>query len=217
MKRLLLVLGLVSSIVCRGQYNPLGACTLWTPGYVVTVQNDTLTGQVRVSSFLNDSPAVVVIRTPDDRTIKRKGDDLLVITQRIPAFAYATGSIPREREWIIFERVPNPRRGGKPMLLERLTPSGGRLALYFDASGWKKTTEYSFGNFSLSNQQDLSYILVKNSTEALLVKRGELETLYDNLFGDCPAFIRRYPTASRRDWNGLGELVAAYNQLCQPF
>ncbi|MFD2570807.1 hypothetical protein ACFSUS_09200 [Spirosoma soli] len=215
MKILLFSIALLSSIACLGQYNPLGAITMWTDGYVVTMQNDTIDGQVRVSSLVNDSPASVIIRTADDKKIKLKGDDLRMIAQRIPNFAYATGSIPREREMIVFERVPNPRRGGKPTLLERLTPYGSSIVLYFDVSGWKKTVDYSFGNFSISNRQDLSYIVLKNNTESLIAKRGDMEAIHENLFGDCPAFIRNYPVATRRDWNLFGDMVAAYNQLCQ--
>lgn len=58
------------------------------------------------------------------------------------------------------------------MLLERLTPSGGRIAHYFDVAGWKKTTEYSFGNFVLGvDHQDLSYIALKNGSESFVAKR----------------------------------------------
>ncbi|QJW90873.1 hypothetical protein HNV11_16555 [Spirosoma taeanense] len=215
MKVLVLLGVLLSSVAARAQYNPVGAITMWTDGYVVTMQNDTVSGQVRVGSFINDSPAGVVIRLPDDKKVKLKGDDLRLIAQRIPGFAYSTGSIPREREWVIFERVPNPRRNGKPMLLERLTPDGGRIALYFDVSGWKKTTEYSFGNFSISKRQDLSYIVLKNGSESLIAKRGDLETVHERLFGDCPSFIRNYPVAKRRDWEVFGAMVDTYNQLCQ--
>ncbi len=214
MKVLIFCFVLLGQTVCLAQYNPVGALTMWADGYVITGQNDTLRGQVRVGSFVNDSPAGVVIRTADENKVKLKGDDLRLIAQRLPAFAYATGSIPRERELVVFERVPNPRRNGKPTLLERLTPAGGRIALYFDVSGWKKTTEYSFGNFSISNRQELSYVAVKNDRESLLAKRGDLEAVHDRLFGDCPAFVRDYPVATRRDWNQFGAMVDAYNQRC---
>jgi hypothetical protein len=216
MKAFFVISTLLISLVGKAQYVPVGAITMWTDGYVVTTQNDTIRGQVRVGSLVNDSPAGIIVRTDDNAKLKLKGDDLKLIAQRLPNFAYSTGSIPREREMIIFERVPNPRRKDKPMLLERLTPSGGNIALYFDVTGWKKTTEYSFGNFVLGvDHQDLSYIALKNGSEAFVAKRGEMETVHDRLFGDCPTFIRNYPTATRRDWRGFGEMVASYNQLCQ--
>lgn len=215
MKLLVFSIALLSSIAGMAQYRPVGAITMWTDGYVVTLQNDTLRGQVRVGSLMNDSPASLLVRMADDKKIKLKGDDLRLVAQRLPDFAYSTGSIPRDREMIIFERVPNPRRANKPMLLERLTPAGGRLALFFDASGWKKTTEYTFGNFSLeTSRQDFSYVLLKDNSESLIVKKGDMEDVHDRLFGDCPAFIRQYPTATRRDWNQFGEMVDAYNRLC---
>ncbi|MVM31396.1 hypothetical protein GO755_15230 [Spirosoma sp. HMF4905] len=215
MKALLIAISLLSSTACLAQYYPVGALTMWSEGYVVTLQNDTIQGQVRVGSLLNDSPVSVIVRTDDGNKVKLKGGDLQLIAQRLPDFAYSTGSIPREREMVIFERVPNPRRNEKPMLLERLTPFGGSVALYFDVAGWKKTTEYTFGNFTIeTSRQDLSYIVLKNGREAQVAKRGEMEAVHERLFGDCPAFIRNYPSASRRNWNQFGEMVVAYNQLC---
>ncbi|WP_461095018.1 hypothetical protein [Spirosoma gilvum] len=215
MKSVGILLFILISTVCMGQYVPLGAITMWTDGYVVTLQNDTLRGQVRIGMLVNDSPASIVMRTSDTEKIKLKGDNLRLIAQRIPDFAYSTGHIPRGRELVIFERVPNPRRNGKPMLLERLTPFWGNIALYFDAAGWKKTTEYTFGNFTIkTDHQDFSYIVLKNGQESWVAKRGDMEAVHDKLFGDCPAFIRNYPSATRRNWREFGEMVASYNQLC---
>lgn len=204
------------SFAGKAQYIPLGAITMWTDGYVVTLQNDTIRGQVRIGSLVNDSPASIIVRTAGNEKIKVKGDDVRLVAQRIPSFAYSTGSIPPDREMVIFERIPNPRRKDKPMLLERLTPAGGAIALYFDASGWKSKTEYTFGNFVFEvDRLDLSYVAVKNGSEAFIAKRGETEAVHERLFGDCPTFMRNYPTATRRDWRYLGEMVAVYNRLCQ--
>lgn len=211
----LIAIALLAGAPCLAQYDPVGALTMWSEGYVVTLQNDTLQGEVRVGSLVNDSPASVVVRTVDGNKLKVKGVDIQLIAQRLPSFAYSTGSIPRDREMVIFERVPNPRRHEKPMLLERLTPFGGSVVLYFDVAGWKKTTEYTFGNFTIeTRRQDLSYIVLKNGREAQVAKRGDMEAVHERLFGDCPAFIRNYPSATRRNWNQFGEMVVAYNQLC---
>ncbi|GAB3019310.1 hypothetical protein [Spirosoma pulveris] len=216
MKVIFIALAVLSSILVRAQYRPLGAITMWTDGYVVTQENDTLRGQIRVGSMVNDAPASIQIRHADGSKIKLKGEDVRLLAQQLPTFAYATGSIPREREMVIFERVPNPRRNGKSMLLERLTPTGGRIALYFDVSGWKKTSEYTFGNFTFElDRQDLSYIVLKNGSESMLAKRGDIEVVHDQLFGDCPTLIRTYPTVTRRDWSRLGDMVLAYNELCR--
>jgi hypothetical protein len=216
MKAIFIALAVLSSTLVRAQYRPLGAITMWTDGYVITLENDTLRGQVRVGSMVNDAPAAIQIKAADGTKTKVKGENVRFLGQQIPAFAYATGSIPREREMVVFERVSNPRRNGKPMLLERLTPIGGRIALYFDASGWKKTTEYTFGNFVFElDRQDLSYIVLKNGSEPMLAKRGDIEAVHDQLFGDCPTLIRTYPTVTRRDWSRLGDMVVAYNELCQ--
>ncbi|WP_080057944.1 hypothetical protein [Spirosoma aerolatum] len=215
MKLFVYIVFLLIGSTSFGQYVPLGAITMWTDGYVVTLQNDTLRGQVRVGSLINDSPASILIRTSDTNKIKLKGDDLRLVAQWIPEFSYSTGYIPRQREMVVFERVPNPRRNGKPMLLERLTPFGGSVALYFDAAGWKKTTEFTFGNFTVeTDYQDFSYIVLKNGQESWVAKRGDMEVVHDKLFGDCPAFIRNYPSATRRSWREFGEMVASYNQLC---
>ncbi|GAB2563622.1 hypothetical protein [Spirosoma aerophilum] len=216
MKAILLVFIILSSALVRAQYMPLGAMTMWADGYVVTLENDTLRGQIRVGSMVNDSPASIHIKNPDGTKTRIKGGDVRLMAQQLPAFAYATGSIPRQREMIVFERVPNPRHNGKPMLLERLTPIGGRIALYFDASGWKKTSEYTFGNFVFElDRQDLSYIVLKNGSESMLAKRGDIEAVHDQLFGDCPTLIRTYPTVTRRDWSRLGDMVLAYNEFCR--
>ncbi|GAB4017915.1 hypothetical protein [Spirosoma koreense] len=208
----LLLIGLHSN----AQYNPVGAITMWTEGYVITQQQDTIRGQVRIGSLINDSPETILVRHADNTKTKIKGDDVQLIAQRIPDFAYATGSIPQGREMVIFERVPNPRRKDRPMLLERLTIPGGAIALYFDVAGWKKTTAYTFGSFVLeTDHQELSYVAVKNGRDAFVARRSELATVYDRLFGDCPAFGQSYPALTRRDWRGLGELVDAYNHLCR--
>ncbi|NDU98196.1 hypothetical protein [Spirosoma terrae] len=216
MKLVAVLFLLMANTICLAQYNPLGAITMWTDGYVVTTKNDTIRGELRIGSLVNSSPANVIFRNADKSKTKVKAEELRLIAQRIPNFAYKTGSIPTEQELVVFERVPNPRQKGKLMLLERLTPFGGSVALYFDASGWKKTTEFTFGNFILETDRlELSYIVLKNGRESFLAKRANFEAVHDRLFGDCPAFVRNFPTANRRDWRILGEMVTAYNQLCQ--
>src|SRR5215207_1479690 len=96
---------LLSSTVCVAQYAPLGAITSWTDGYVVTTENDTIRGKVRVGTMVNDAPASVVVRAADDKKVTFKGEKLRLVAQQIPNFAYATGAIPREREMVVFERV----------------------------------------------------------------------------------------------------------------
>ena len=216
MNILFVIIALLASLICQAQYTPLGAITLWTEGYVITTQNDTLRGKVRIGSLVNESPATVIIRTTDNAQIKLKSEDVRLIAQQIPNFAYATGSIPRERERIVFERVPNPHQQNKPVLLERLTRFDGAVALYIDASGWKKSTDFTFGNFVIeTNHQELSYVAVKNGADAFIAKRGEIEAVYKRLFGDCSDFIAKNPTAARRDWRYLGDMIAEYNRLCQ--
>ncbi|WP_128548013.1 hypothetical protein [Larkinella soli] len=214
MKIKFLIAFLGSTTVGFAQYLPLGAITSWTDGYVVTAQNDTIRGKVRVGSMVNDAPASVVVRTADDKKINLKGENLRLIAQQIPKFAYATGSIPREREMIVFERVPNPRRDGKTALLERLSHPG-KIVLYFDAGGWKKNSEFTFGNLTIgTNPKDLSFVVVKNGTDARIVKKGTFDEEHEALFGDCPKFVQQFPAATRRDWNRFGDLVEQYNQLC---
>lgn len=215
MKAFFIIIALLVSLIGKSQYTPLGAITLWTEGYVITLSNDTIRGQVRIGSLTNDSPTTILIRTADNQKMKLTGEDIRLVAQKIPNFAYATGSIPHERELVIFERVPDPRRNNKPTLLERLTRSDGDVALYVDASGWKKSTDFTFGNFIIeTNHNELSYVAVKNGTEAFVARRGEIETVYERLFGDCPEFWRTNPAISRKDWRYLGDVVAAYNRLC---
>ncbi|MGF7214196.1 hypothetical protein GGR92_000336 [Spirosoma lacussanchae] len=214
MKKIVFGFLLLGSHISSAQYDPLGAITSWADGYVVSHQGDTLAGQVRVGSVVNDSPTGIVIRLAGDKRVKMSGDELRTLVQQIPDFAYVTGGIPRDRKTIVFERVPNPRRGGRPMLLERLTPAGGPLALYFDVSGWKRTIEYSFGNFTISHRRDLSCVVVKIGQPPLIARPDNLEAVHDAIFGYCPEFIQNYPLATRRDWDRFGEMVVAYNQLC---
>ncbi|GAB3924462.1 hypothetical protein [Larkinella terrae] len=205
---------LLSPAISFAQYAPLGAITTWTDGYVVTTENDTIRGKVRVSSMVNDAPASVVVRTEGDKKITLKGEKLRTVSQNIPNFAYATGAIPRERETVVFERVPNPRKDGKTALLERLSQPG-KITLYFDANGWKKHSEYTFGQFTIgTNPRDLSFVVVKDLTSARIVKKSTIDDEHEALFGDCPAFVRQFPAATRRDWNRFGEIVEAYNQTC---
>ena len=205
---------LLSSTVCVAQYAPLGAITSWADGYVVTIENDTIRGKVRVSTMVNDAPASVVVRTAGDKKVTFKGEKLRLVAQQIPTFAYATGAISRERELVVFERVPNPRKDGKTALLERLSHPG-KITLYFDANGWKKHSEYTFGNFTIgTNPRDLSFVVVKDQTNARSVKKSTIDDEHEALFGDCQAFVRQFPAATRRDWNRFGEIVEAYNQTC---
>lgn len=215
MKTSLLFACLFGSSVAFGQYLPLGAITTRTEGYVVNAQGDTVRGTVRVTNLLNESPATVVVETPDRGKKKFRGDELLTVVQRIPAFAYVTGSIPRQRKTVVFDRVQHPRQDGKAVLLERLTEPNGRVALYFDATGWKQNLEFTFGNIELATlPEDQSYVLVKAGQPGRLVRRGDLAQLHDEVFGDCPAFVQLVPELKRRDWRQLGFLVAEYNHSC---
>ncbi|GAB3320941.1 hypothetical protein GCM10027299_14740 [Larkinella ripae] len=205
---------LLSPAASVAQYAPLGAITTWTDGYVVTTENDTIRGKVRVNTMVNDAPASVALRLDDDKKVTFKGDKLRLIAQDIPQFAYATGAIPRERKQVIFGRVPNPRHNGKTALLERLSHPG-KLTLYFDANGWKKNSEYTFGQFTIgTNPKDLSFVVVKDQSSARIVKKSTLDDEHETLFGDCPEFVRQFPAATRRDWKRFGEIVEAYNRTC---
>ncbi|OZI06057.1 hypothetical protein BWI93_22525 [Siphonobacter sp. BAB-5385] len=208
-----ITLALLASTVARAQYQPLGAITQPVEGFVITTQGDTLVGEVRIVSLTNASPASVTVQIPDHEKQKFRSVELRVIAQQIPDFAYRTGSIPREREYVLFERVTNPRTD-KSVLLERLTPTDGPLALYFDPSGWKNSPGFTFGNFTISRQQELSYILVKNNHAFFLARPTDVEQIHQKVMSDCPAFLERYPTATRRDWQELGERVVFYNQSC---
>ncbi|GAA4456072.1 hypothetical protein GCM10023189_24750 [Nibrella saemangeumensis] len=215
MKLAALLAGLLLSTAAFAQYQPLGAITFWTDGYVVTLENDTIRGQVRVGSMVNDSPMGIVVRTDDNKKINLKGSQIKILAQKIPGYAYATGSIPRSRQMVIFERVANPRRNNKEMLIERLTVPGGRMVLYFDASGWKSNREITFGNFTIETlPKDLSYIVLKTDGSTMVVKRGNFDDAHETLFGDCAEFVKRYPAATRRDWSRFGDMVDAYNQSC---
>ncbi len=208
-----ITLALLVSTVARAQYQPLGAITQPVEGFVITTQGDTLVGEVRIVSLTNDSPASVTVQIPDHEKQKFRSLELRVIAQQIPDFAYRTGSIPREREYVQFERVTNPRNG-KSVLLERLTPIDGPLALYFDPSGWKNSPGFTFGTFTISREQELSYILVKSDREFFLARPADVEQIHAKAMSDCSAFLERYPTATRRDWQELGERVVFYNQSC---
>lgn len=208
-----ITLALLVSTIARAQYQPLGAITQPVEGFVITTRGDTLVGEVRIVSLTNDSPTSVTVQIPDHEKQKFKGHELRVIAQQIPDFAYQTGSIPREREYVLFERVTNPRTD-KSVLMERLTPADGPLALYFDPSGWKNSPGLTFGNFTISREQELSYILVKNNHEFFLARPTDVEQIHEKAMSDCPAFLERFPTATRRDWKELGERVIFYNQSC---
>lgn len=175
MKTLFASAFLLISTASFSQYLPLGAITMPTDGYVVTTSGDTLRGNVRVASMVNESPATVIVESPERGRKKFRSDELRTVFQRIPAFAYATGSIPRERQAVVFERIGHPGRGGKPALVERLTETDGPVALYFDATGWKRNVEFTFGNLELATlPEDLSYILVEDGQPGRLVRKREL-------------------------------------------
>ncbi|GAB3266171.1 hypothetical protein GCM10027347_33980 [Larkinella harenae] len=212
--RISFALVLMSSLTSMAQYMPLGGITSWTEGYVVTLEKDTIRGKVRINTMVNDAPASVAVRLDGDKVVKMKGEKLQLVAQAIPQFAYATGAIPRERQQVVFERVPNPRQNGRTALLERLSHPG-KITLYFDANGWKKNAEYTFGNFTIgTNPKDLSFVVVKDRTDARIVKKSTIDDEHEHLFGDCAEFVRLFPAATRRDWKRFGEIVEAYNRTC---
>lgn len=175
MKALFASAFLLVSTASFSQYLPLGAITMPVEGYVVTESGDTLWGKVRVASMVNESPATVVVEGPERGRKKFRSDELRTVFQRIPAFAYATGSIPRQRQAVVFDRIRHPGRGGKAVLVERLTEAGDPVGLYFDATGWKRNVEFTFGNFELATlPEDLSYILVEDGQPGRLVRKREL-------------------------------------------
>ncbi len=197
-----------------GQYVPLGAISSWTDGYVITTANDTIAGQIRIPMLVNDAPASAVIKTRDGQKQTIKAADLVQIAQRIPDYAYSTGHIPRDRQYIFFDKVPNPRRNQKPMLLERLSHPG-KVVLYFDANGWKKTTDLTFGALTVTlDHKDFSFVAVKDGQTASLLKKSNLNEQIGSLFGDCPIFINQLTTSEAPEWKHLDRILSLYNQSC---
>nr|WP_293834364.1 hypothetical protein [uncultured Arsenicibacter sp.] len=216
MKQLITLTLLLLALGCRayGQYVPLGAISSWTEGYVITAANDTIAGQIRIPMLINDAPASAVIKTHEGQKQTIKAENLLQIAQRIPDFAYATGHIPRERQYIFFDKVPNPRRNQKPMLLERLSQPG-KVVLYFDANGWKKTTDLTFGALTVTlDHKDFSFVAVKDGQTASILKKSNLNEQIGSLFGDCPIFINQLTTSETPEWKHLDRILALYNQSC---
>jgi|GEM_PF-2304755 len=215
MKTFLTAALLLAASASYVQYLPLGAISSWTDGYVVTAQNDTIRGQVRVGMLINDAPQQIIVKSADGKKKTYKADQVVSLAQQIPGFAQSVDPMLRERKMVYFDKIAHPRRNGKLLLTERLSRTSSKLALYFDASGWKQSQEFTFGNFSIgTNPKDLSFVVVKKGAEPVVVKRGTIDEHYESLFGDCSVFVKKYPDATRRDWNRFGEMVDAYNSLC---
>ena len=119
-----------------------------------------------------------------------------------------------EREWIIFETALKAKKKDKARLMQLLNPGFDKqIKVYADPEA-KETRGLALGGVKLTGGEDKSYLLVKDGTKAVKVKKKNYRDNFDELYAACPKMLTVFE-GDKIKWADVAGHVFVYNQVCE--
>lgn len=102
------------------------------------------------------------------------------------------------------------KKGTETTLMQLLNPGATILKAYHDPFA-NETMSFAPGGIKVAGGEDKSYYMRKNDGVGYKVSKANFKENFETLFGDCPAFMEKYPKA---DWGEFEKMVFFYNDNC---
>jgi len=117
------------------------------------------------------------------------------------------------KDWLIFEQALINRKKDKPRLLQLLNPGfDSKIKVFVDPTA-NETGGIGMGGMKITGGEDKSFLLVKDQTKAVKIKKKKYKKEFSNLFGDCNQMMEIFG-GSKTKFQDMAGHVYAYDQSC---
>ncbi|MEY8863107.1 hypothetical protein [Tenacibaculum singaporense] len=103
------------------------------------------------------------------------------------------------------------RKKSKEYLMQLVNPSFAKYIEVYGDPRAKSTTRLGIGPISVAGGLAKSYYVKKND-EIFWLQKKNLKDNYDNLFGDCEEFKKKYPKKKLK-WRYFSEYISEYTKM----
>ena len=117
------------------------------------------------------------------------------------------------REYVIYEQALLAKKKDKYALLQLLNPGfDERLKVYLNPTG-QETAGVAVGDLQLTGGNEKSYLVVKDGSKSMKVKKGSYKKDFSELFGDCAEMLKAF-SGGRIKFGDMASHVLYYNKHC---
>lgn len=188
-----------------GQIKSFGPLNTFTEGFVVKMNGDTIRGKIRCTKDKYESPYQIFINLKEGEKLELLAADVKSLVQSLPE----DKRLP-ERDFVIFDKIKNPKFQDSLMLTERISPLD-KITIYFDVSGNVRQNQM-VDNKLVEGVVNMSYLLKKDE-EVIVVKKGDYKSKLPGFFNGCKAFT--VDSIIRSKWDQMRMLIDKYNNECK--
>jgi len=111
-------------------------------------------------------------------------------------------------DYVVFRNAT--LKGGKELLLQLLNPHfDDRIQVYYSVNS-RKTTPLTKGTITLTGEMQRAYLVSKDGTPVVNVKKGSYKKSFRNLFSDCP----NMSSIKKPKFKDFGKHIYYYTENC---
>lgn len=118
------------------------------------------------------------------------------------------------REYIIYQQALLPGKRARYALLQLLNPGFDSMVKVFQDPWAAASTGLTFGDASLTGEEDKSYLFVKGGGQAFKVSKGTYKKEFQAIFGDCSKMLELYKGEKLR-FRDAALHVFVYDKICR--
>ena len=197
--------------------------------FVTMANGDTLSGKLLSATLANGYLKNVTLKFTDDSKRKFSASEISsmkVKTSRLAKLSMINeaGSSVKElaktdfsqiinRDYIFFEQGLRATKKDKPALLQLLNPGFDQKIKVFADPNARETNGVSVEGVVLTGGFEKSYLFVKGSDKAVIVRKGSYRRNFDELYGDCVKMLQLADGQKIR-FEDLPGHIHLYNTLC---
>jgi small nuclear ribonucleoprotein (snRNP)-like protein len=192
---------------------------------------EVITGKLSSGNLTNGFITNITVKSENGEKLKFKPDDVKRLSIKTSKLAKLTmisesaSSIKKmtqtdfddivNLEYIIFESALAHNKSEKIRLVQLLNPGfDSKIKVFGDPNPNKKTSGLAVGAIQLTGGEDKSYFFVQNNEKAVLVKKGNYDKNFIDLYSKCPIMLGSF-TGKDVKWADVAGHVFAYDKLCE--
>jgi hypothetical protein len=197
--------------------------------YVVTKNNQTIYGKMRMSVWMTGQLKSFTMISEDGEKLKYKAEEVQELGVRMNDWVRlqlrgeAMSSIKKaqntdmdvllNREWILFEQVMMPGNKAKYSLLQILNPGFDNKIKVFENPRAAKTAKTSVGGFAITGGEDRAFLVSKEGKQSFVVKKGSYDKSFGDLYGSCPQLVKEF-SGEKIQFKNMAQHVMYFEENC---
>ena len=197
--------------------------------YIALKNGSRIEGIVK-SDDIGEGITAITLVTVDDERVKVSAADISELgvkatglvkmeliaegTETVKKLTRANFEEIANREYIIYQQALLPGKKTRYALLQLLNPGFDSMIKVFQDPWAVESTGLTFGDATLTGEEDKSYLFVKGGGQAFKVKKGTYKKEFRAIFGDCPKMLEVYEGEKLRFRDAALD-VFVYDQICR--